>query len=149
MQIVVVDSVTTTSDIAKTSSDIAITSTTANPEAKNSAVKEISVCNLCVVMVNILRHCVLFKTSESNDEDVKNRQPLVLKSAVLKLIAELIRSYSAVAGYVAEYRYTPPSGDLITEVRLLVSIVRCLVVILNHLLFSHCLGMYRVIFLFG
>lgn len=45
----------------------------------------------------------------------KKDLPLVQKYAILKLIAELTRSYYAVAQFVADYRYTPACGDLITE----------------------------------
>lgn len=46
----------------------------------------------------------------------KALQPLVLKSAVLRLLAELIRSYNGVAGFVTEYKYSSNMGGLVEEV---------------------------------
>jgi len=50
------------------------------------------------------------------DEQSKDRKPLLTKSAVLRLLAELSRSYAGCAVLICQHSYHAGQSELITEV---------------------------------
>ena len=51
------------------------------------------------------------------DEHSKDRKPLLTKSAVLRLLAELSRSYAGCAVLICQHSYHAGQSELSTEVR--------------------------------
>lgn len=52
---------------------------------------------------------------KSKDEESKKNRPLMSQSSLLRLLAELARSYSVVAKLITEHTYTVGQSELITE----------------------------------
>lgn len=51
-------------------------------------------------------------------EEAKKSRPLLPKAAVLRLLAELVRSYTSCALQIAQHTYPPGLTELVTEVRI-------------------------------
>uniref|UniRef100_A0A915HRR2 Uncharacterized protein n=1 Tax=Romanomermis culicivorax TaxID=13658 RepID=A0A915HRR2_ROMCU len=66
-------------------------------------------------LLSKLLNYLVSKEPAASDTNDKKDTPLVQKAAVLKMLSELIRSYNAVASFVAEYKYTSSCGELVTE----------------------------------
>ena len=56
------------------------------------------------------------KEGKGKDEEDKKLQPLLPKSGVLRLLAELIKSYAGCGLLVTQYTYSAGQSPLITEV---------------------------------
>jgi len=54
--------------------------------------------------------------STKEDEQNKDKKPLLTKSAVLRLLAELSRSYAGCAVLICQHTYHAGQSELITEV---------------------------------
>ena len=64
----------------------------------------------------------MLDVSEEDDDDKevdveKRLQPLMPKSAVLRLLAELVRAYSGCAYLITQHVFTANQSELVTEVR--------------------------------
>ena len=55
--------------------------------------------------------------STKEDEQSKDKKPLLTKSAVLRLLAELSRSFAGCAVLICQHTYHAGQSELITEVR--------------------------------
>ncbi|XP_068082120.1 E3 ubiquitin-protein ligase HUWE1 [Anabrus simplex] len=53
-------------------------------------------------------------TSDTSNEEGKKR-PLLPKSAILKILAEAVRSYSGIAKLITEFSYTAGQSEMVTE----------------------------------
>ena len=56
-------------------------------------------------------------SSKQSKDEASKTKPLVPKSAILRLVAELIRSYTGYALVVAQYQYVAGQTEYIREVR--------------------------------
>lgn len=56
------------------------------------------------------------KEAQATDEAVKKTRPLIPKSSICRLLAELVRSYPGCAKLISEYSYRECQSELITEV---------------------------------
>lgn len=54
----------------------------------------------------------------AEEESEKRKRPLLPKSSILRLLAELVRSYSVCAGLITQHVYHAGETELITEVNL-------------------------------
>lgn len=57
------------------------------------------------------------KAAEENKQKAKGSKPLMPTSTILRLLAELVRSYVGIATLIANYNYTVGQSELIKEVR--------------------------------
>ncbi|KAG1653506.1 E3 ubiquitin-protein ligase HUWE1 [Nymphon striatum] len=57
------------------------------------------------------------KDTQATDEAVKKTRPLIPKSSICRLLAELVRSYPGCAKLISEYSYRECQSELITEVK--------------------------------
>ncbi|KAG1657518.1 E3 ubiquitin-protein ligase HUWE1 [Nymphon striatum] len=55
------------------------------------------------------------KDTQATDEAVKKTRPLIPKSSICRLLAELVRSYPGCAKLISEYSYRECQSELITE----------------------------------
>lgn len=60
------------------------------------------------------------RTSEEGKQKGKGSKPLMPTSTILRLLAELVRSYVGIATLIANYSYTVGQSELIKEVIFLV-----------------------------
>lgn len=60
------------------------------------------------------------RTSEEGKQKGKGSKPLMPTSTILRLLAELVRSYVGIATLIANYSYTVGQSELIKEVMFLV-----------------------------
>lgn len=58
------------------------------------------------------------RASEEAKQKVKGSKPLMPTSTILRLLAELVRSYVGIATLIANYSYTVGQSELIKEVML-------------------------------
>lgn len=61
------------------------------------------------------------RASEEAKQKVKGSKPLMPTSTILRLLAELVRSYVGIATLIANYSYTVGQSELIKEVMLATS----------------------------
>lgn len=52
---------------------------------------------------------------EKKDVEENSRRPLISKSMLCRLLAELVKSYAGCAKLILEYTFTPSVGELVTE----------------------------------
>ena len=57
------------------------------------------------------------KDAKVREEEERKQHPLLPKSAILRLLAELVRSYGGCAQLVAQHTYRAGQTELIMEVR--------------------------------
>jgi len=73
-------------------------------------------------MVMMIRLVFTMQASSADvtkeDEQSKERKPLLTKSAVLRLLAELSRSYAGCAVLLCQHTYHAGQSEFITEVTL-------------------------------
>jgi len=67
--------------------------------------------NTCVNMLQVAN-----VDGTKDDEQSKDKKPLLSKSAVLRLLAELSRSYAGCAVLLCQHTYHAGQSDLITDV---------------------------------
>ena len=63
------------------------------------------------------------KDAKGKEDEDKKQQSLLPKSGILRLLAELIKSYAGCALLVTQHTYTAEQSPLITEVRWSVVVV--------------------------
>ena len=75
----------------------------------------------CVFSNSVAKLLVQAPSADSTkeDEQSKDKKPLLSKSAVLRLLAELSRSYAGCAVLICQHTYHAGQSELITEVCLL------------------------------
>ena len=57
------------------------------------------------------------KEAKAKEEDEKKKRPLMPKSAIMRLLAEMVRSYTGCAQMVTQHSYHTGQSELVTEVR--------------------------------
>ncbi len=56
------------------------------------------------------------KAEEKKLEEDKKRRPLIPKSAILRLLAELVKSYANCAQLITQHHYSGGQSELVAEV---------------------------------
>mgnify|MGYP001555031484 CR=1 FL=1 len=56
------------------------------------------------------------KQKQKEEEEEKQKRPLLLKSSLLRILAEVVKSYSNCAGLITQHTYLAEQSELIAEV---------------------------------